>query len=474
MRSYLIGIFLLVFSQKILSQEQRIPEVQTTHLSTFTATLGEEIFSTVSSKTITAVAIHAEKGPFYINENGKKTLIPLDPDAEEKTYFISLSKPSNKVTIENSLGVETQVFLIHSGSVPKLKQRVSGAEQENCINEPDIVSQNEWRSGLPAPNYSRAFTDVAHLIVHHSAGSNTATNYTQVVRDIYVYHTQVNGWSDIGYNFLISQDGQVYAGRDPEGGDQYTVRGAHFCGKNSGTSGICMLGNFESAFPTNAGLISLLKLTAYSAQELGLNPSGAEFHVDQNLENIAGHRDGCATLCPGENLYSQLEDLRIAVAGELNECRDFGNLDFSASSLKLLKNENTILTNRSSGYDEYEFQTPGGEMFNVLNRDDQVGVRYPKIGEYDVKLIGLTDFSSDTLVRENYIQVVEEGIILIPNAEGFQLVSEAEYKEYAAYNLQGKILEGGPIEDEQIRLKPRDRGLIILRLDNKIVKTWRD
>jgi hypothetical protein len=196
--------------------------------------------------------------------------------------------------------------------------------------------------------------------------------------------------------------------------------------------------------------------------------------VDQELEKVAGHRDGCATLCPGVNLYTQLEDLRIAIAGELIECGEFGNLDFSANSLKLLKNENAILTNLSSGYDEYEFQTPGGELFNILNSEDQVGVRYPQIGEYDVKLIGMTGFRSDTLIKENYIQVVEEGIILIPNSDGFQLVSEADYIRYTAYNIQGKILGNGTIQDNQIKLKPRDKGLIILRLDNRIVKTWRN
>ena len=66
-------------------------------------------------------------------------------------------------------------------------------------------------------------------MVHHSAGSNTNSNYTQVVRDIYLYHTQVNGcWSDIGYNYLVAQDGSIYNGRDPGALEQDDVLGRSF------------------------------------------------------------------------------------------------------------------------------------------------------------------------------------------------------------------------------------------------------
>ena len=88
--------------------------------------------------------------------------------------------------------------------------------------------------------------------MHHSAGSTFDTNYTAVVRSYYLLHTEVNGWDDIGYNYLIARDGSIFAGRDPQnrtGVAQDNVHGAHFCGKNDYTMGICVIGDFTSQAP---------------------------------------------------------------------------------------------------------------------------------------------------------------------------------------------------------------------------------
>jgi len=47
------------------------------------------------------------------------------------------------------------------------------------------------------------------------------------------------GWWDIGYNFLIGEDGNAYEGR----GWDYV--GAHAPGYNTQSIGICILGHFS-------------------------------------------------------------------------------------------------------------------------------------------------------------------------------------------------------------------------------------
>lgn len=49
-------------------------------------------------------------------------------------------------------------------------------------------------------------------------------------------------WSDIGYNFLVGEDGNVYEGRG------WGKTGAHTVGYNSKSVGICFIGNFESTY----------------------------------------------------------------------------------------------------------------------------------------------------------------------------------------------------------------------------------
>ncbi len=214
---------------------------------------------------------------------------------------------------------------VHFMYAPPLKENsASGSrveEQEAC-EKPVAVQQSEWRAGLPEPNYNRSFNEVEHLIVHHSATSNSAVNYTQVVRNIYLYHTQTNGWSDIGYNYLIAPDGTLYAGRDPGvAGVQDRVRGAHFCGKNSETMGVCLLGNFMEMVPAPPALNKLEQLLGWKAYQEELDPQAINSHpANPLLPVIAGHRDGCATACPGDYLYALLPEVRQEVAAALQAC----------------------------------------------------------------------------------------------------------------------------------------------------------
>lgn len=191
---------------------------------------------------------------------------------------------------------------------------------DDC-DQPVSIDQKDWRAGLSAPAYSRSFSTVEHLIVHHSATANNLKDYTNVVRNIYLLHTEGNGWSDIGYNYLIAPDGTIYKGRDPGEGAQDNVIGAHFCGKNSNTMGICLLGEYGAVQPSEAMMQALAHLLTWKATKEALDPLAFSSHADNaSLGVIAGHRDGCSTACPGENVYIQLTNLRQQVSDLKRDC----------------------------------------------------------------------------------------------------------------------------------------------------------
>jgi hypothetical protein len=184
-----------------------------------------------------------------------------------------------------------------------------------------MIDQSTWREGLSEPDYIRTKNKVHNIIIHHSAGSNVDTNYTSTVRNIYIYHTEILGWSDIGYNYLIAANGNIYKGRDPDGFEQDNVLGAHFCGSNTGTMGICMMGTYSDICPSSEAINSLLVLLNWKAGKDSLNPLGNYPHaLNSNLPVIAGHRDGCSTECPGECLYQLLDSIRHEVMKAFNAC----------------------------------------------------------------------------------------------------------------------------------------------------------
>ena len=237
--------------------------------------------------------------------------------------LIHFDKPLRSIRLITPKEINNlEVVLINgSGKYPNFSQGRNQLFQNNDCELNGLIQQSEWRAGLPDPSYNRSFTTTKNMIVHHSAGSNNISDFTQAVRDIYIFHTQENGWSDIGYNYLIAPDGVIYAGRDPDTGSQDEVMGAHFCGSNSNTMGVCLLGNYETIEPEFSMLESLEDLLSWKAFKDKLNPLESNFHpLNSNLGVIAGHRDGCSTACPGENVYQLLSEIRLNVDEQLSVC----------------------------------------------------------------------------------------------------------------------------------------------------------
>jgi N-acetylmuramoyl-L-alanine amidase/Secretion system C-terminal sorting domain len=241
----------------------------------------------------------------------------IKPDAHEpsQSELIVFSKPISefKITSNGFQGALT-MDKIYVKPLILLKSSENSAKIGADCEKPTVIPASTWRSGLTPPKELPVQTTVKHIIVHHAAGSNTATNYTDVVRNVYTFHTASNGWNDVGYNFLITQDGTIYEGRDGQkimDGDN--VLGAHFCSQNGGTMGICLLGDYMTAQPTDKSLESLAKLMAWKIKKEKIEPIGNTLHTvsGKNLNNISAHRDGtCSTGCPGNNLYVKLEQIR--------------------------------------------------------------------------------------------------------------------------------------------------------------------
>jgi N-acetylmuramoyl-L-alanine amidase len=83
-------------------------------------------------------------------------------------------------------------------------------------------------SNADTPKNAREWTGI---VVHHSASPLSTT-----IRDIRKWHVEENGWSDVGYHFVIESDGTVRAGRPLD------RIGAHARGRNATHIGICLVG----------------------------------------------------------------------------------------------------------------------------------------------------------------------------------------------------------------------------------------
>ncbi len=150
---------------------------------------------------------------------------------------------------------------------------------------------------------------ISKIIVHHTASSKDLDDPAKAIRNIYYWHAVTRGWGDIGYNYLIDQQGNIYEGR--YGGDG--VVGAHAGIGNVGSIGIAVLGNYEDSDVPDNVLKSLVALIKSKVETFNIDPAGFASFRGANFANIFGHRDIVSTSCPGEKLYAQLPGLRIAV-----------------------------------------------------------------------------------------------------------------------------------------------------------------
>lgn len=261
------------------------------------------------------------------------TAVALKADSHQERYASQLTVfDSPQESIRFVSGAVAGKITLHLLSVPRLPDANKWWEyepvpfrEENVCEKPPVIPAAQWRAGLPPPRNPPEATQVRFIIIHHEAGSNNPRDFTETVRNIYIFHTQSNGWNDIGYNFVIAQNGAIFEGRDGQGRmDGDNVLGAHFCGKNGSTMGICLLGNYMTAEPPQAALLSLHRLIAWKMEKENLtNPFGRAIHLPGTSQQstigvVSGHRDGCSTDCPGDNVYRRLEEIRRNVQNACN------------------------------------------------------------------------------------------------------------------------------------------------------------
>lgn len=236
---------------------------------------------------------------------------------------------------------EIRIKIPENSAITYLKVTAADARYDNNASEleeskiergnadmPDITGREGWWGNLPAgeltPDYTPVQIDISHAVVHHTVTANEPPDPAQVIRQIWDWHVNDNGWLDIGYNFLIDHLGNIYTGRYNPWLETTDIRGAHAGSANSKSVGIALLGQFEPGAvpefgsPRAEALNSLVQFISWRFSQKGIDPFGIE-SIPVNaggtrmLPTIIGHRDVSATACPGENLYSQLFDIRQGV-----------------------------------------------------------------------------------------------------------------------------------------------------------------
>jgi len=134
---------------------------------------------------------------------------------------------------------------------------------------------------------------VPYVVIHHSEGRNctTKTECINVVKTMQINDMNNNEWADIGFNFLVGGDGNIYEGRGWE------RVGTHATGYNSLSIGICFLGDYSTTAPDNTMVDPVLQLI-----QCGMDDGWI------TVEHMTiGHVQAVITDCPGDALYELIQ-----------------------------------------------------------------------------------------------------------------------------------------------------------------------
>jgi len=133
------------------------------------------------------------------------------------------------------------------------------------------------------------------------------------VRGIQNYHMDVQGWSDIGYHFLVNANGDLYEGRS--GSMSSIPRGAHdACNDNS--FGFNIMGYFHPPYNQVFTAASKNSIDACIAWRMptGWSATGSGTYCGSSVPTLCGHYQVVATACPGDGIIPSLASMRTDVA----------------------------------------------------------------------------------------------------------------------------------------------------------------
>ena len=195
------------------------------------------------------------------------------------------------------------VTVLNSLRGPEIKSAKSmllAPEEDGGVPRPPIISRAGWGADESLTNWEPEYRQPEKVIIHHTVTYNPDPLAT--LRAIHYYHAVTRKWGDIGYNYLIDSQGNIYEGR--KGGEG--VVAGHARGRNEGSIGIALLGDFTEQRMLPAMEEALIEMLAWIADRYGIAPQGRSPAWGLQLPNVLGHRDVGNTSCPGEQVYRRL------------------------------------------------------------------------------------------------------------------------------------------------------------------------
>tara|TARA_B100000035_G_C20980182_1_gene545073 strand:- start:720 stop:1136 length:417 start_codon:yes stop_codon:yes gene_type:complete len=135
--------------------------------------------------------------------------------------------------------------------------------------------------------------EINRIIIHCSATPEGRDIDAATIKD---WHVNGNGWSDIGYHYVIKLNGEIESGRPLD------IAGAHVKGHNSDSIGICYIGGADEDMNP--------KDTMLQCQEEAMRELIYSLRMVWDKElTLHGHNEYASKACPSFKVSEKFSDI---------------------------------------------------------------------------------------------------------------------------------------------------------------------
>jgi hypothetical protein len=228
----------------------------------------------------------------YVDEGAHNAHLDVAADSDAAQLRFQIEDPSAL----SFLVTETFVYEPDASDADlEVDAEVAASENlQGLAADGIVVTRSAW--GARSRNCGPRHTP-NRLTIHHTVTpNNDSMSMPARMRQIQNFHINSRGWCDIGYHFLIGQDGRVYQGRVEN------ILGAHAAGANTNNVGISFIGTFTSSAPSDAMMGAAARI---------MNAMSRTYRITLDRSKVQGHRQvgSTSTACPGDALYNRLTSL---------------------------------------------------------------------------------------------------------------------------------------------------------------------
>lgn len=156
-----------------------------------------------------------------------------------------------------------------------------------------MITREQW-GAKPPKHIEPLKLPVPYVIIHHTYipdVCNTTEQCIKSMQSMQRFHQVERKWDDIGYNFAVGGDGNIYEGR---GWDRI---GAHARSWNNKSIGIVLIGDYTDKNPS-----SIMQKRAHEIIAFGVSND----YIDKGY-TLYGHRQVGNTECPGNMFFETLK-----------------------------------------------------------------------------------------------------------------------------------------------------------------------